>query len=101
MMTMKLLQKDYMHLATCLVPIGDQIGMTQQEIADMLQTKTRRFTEDEIRQKFHQAAQPAPRSNASKLPVWSRLLVAIRNVCGLAPSSVMEADLNSTTRKTK
>lgn len=58
MMTVKLLQKDYMHLAKCLVPIGDQIGMTQQEIADMLRTKTRRFTEKEIQAKFKQAPKP-------------------------------------------
>ncbi|KAK4494484.1 hypothetical protein PRZ48_014782 [Zasmidium cellare] len=67
MMTIKLLQKDYMHLAKCLVPIGDQIGMTQQEIADMLRTKTRRFTEEEIQAKFKQG--PAPAS--SKPHRWS------------------------------
>jgi hypothetical protein len=50
--TIRLLQKDYTHLASCLVPIGDQIGMSQQEIAAMLKTKTRRFTEDEIKKKF-------------------------------------------------
>ncbi|KAK4548626.1 hypothetical protein LTR36_009536 [Oleoguttula mirabilis] len=52
MMTVKLLQKDYMYLASCLVPIGDQIGMSQVEIAEMLRTKTRKFTEDDIRKKF-------------------------------------------------
>ena len=52
MMTVKLLQKDYVFLASCLVPIGDQIGMSQQELADMLRTKTRRFTEEDIRRKF-------------------------------------------------
>ena len=52
MMTMKLLQKDYMYLAGRLVPIGDQIGMSQVELADMLRTKTRKFTEDDIRRKF-------------------------------------------------
>lgn len=41
-----------MHLASCLVPIGDQIGMTQVEIADMLRMKTRKFTEDDIQKKF-------------------------------------------------
>jgi hypothetical protein len=54
MMTIKLLQKDYMYLAGRLVPIGSQIGMSQAEIADMLRTKTRRFTEDDIRRKFKQ-----------------------------------------------
>lgn len=52
MMTYKLVTKDYLYLANCLVPMGDQIGMTKQEIADMLRTKTRRFTEEEIEAKF-------------------------------------------------
>lgn len=49
------MRKEYDHLAKCLVPIGDQIGMSQQELADMLRTKTRRFTEDDIRKKFGKA----------------------------------------------
>ncbi|WPH03220.1 Hypothetical protein R9X50_00609700 [Acrodontium crateriforme] len=52
MMTFKLLQKDYLHLANCLVPIGDQITMSKQELADMLRTKTRKFSEQEIQAKF-------------------------------------------------
>ncbi|CRG88400.1 Maturase K [Talaromyces islandicus] len=53
MITVKLLQKDYMHLAKCLVPIGDaQIQMSLEERAAMLRTKTRRFSEEAIRQKY-------------------------------------------------
>ncbi|KAK5175459.1 uncharacterized protein LTR77_000598 [Saxophila tyrrhenica] len=52
MMTVRLLRKDYMHLAGRLVPMGDQIGMSQVEIAEMLRRKTRRFTEEEIQSKF-------------------------------------------------
>jgi hypothetical protein len=52
MITVKLMQKDYLHLAKCLVPIGDQIDMTLEERATMLRRHTRRFTEEEIRQKF-------------------------------------------------
>lgn len=52
MLTVKLFQKDYAHLAKCLVPIGDQIGMSLEEIAVMLRSKTRRFTEEEIAEKF-------------------------------------------------
>lgn len=55
MMTVKLLMKDYMYLAAHLVPIGDQIGMSQAELADMLRTKTKMFTEDDIRAKFKQS----------------------------------------------
>lgn len=53
MITIKLLQKDYMYLAKCLVPIGEQIDMSLEERATMLRTKTRRFTEDDIAAKFH------------------------------------------------
>ena len=49
MITVRLLRKDYMHLAACLVPIGDQINMSQTEIADLLRTKTKKFSEDDIR----------------------------------------------------
>jgi hypothetical protein len=41
-----------MHLAKQLVPIGDQIGMSQVELAEMLRTKTRKFSEEEIAAKF-------------------------------------------------
>jgi hypothetical protein len=52
MMTVRLLQKDYMHLAKCLVPIGDQIELTLEEKAVMLRRHTRKFSEEEIKQKF-------------------------------------------------
>ncbi|KAH7412647.1 phosphoinositide 3-kinase regulatory subunit 4 [Cadophora sp. MPI-SDFR-AT-0126] len=50
--TFRVLTKNYMHLAKQLVPIGDQIGMTQVELAEMLRRKTRRFSEEEIKVKF-------------------------------------------------
>ena len=53
MMTYRILRKDYLYLADCLVPIGDQIGMSKQEIADMLRTKTRKFSEEEIQEKYY------------------------------------------------
>ena len=53
MMTYRILRKDYLYLADCLVPVGDQIGMSKQEIADMLRTKTRKFSEEEIQEKFY------------------------------------------------
>ncbi|GIZ44527.1 hypothetical protein CKM354_000772300 [Cercospora kikuchii] len=56
MLTYRLLTKDYAKLAECLVPIGEQIGMSLQEIAAMLKTKTRAFTEEEIREKFGTAS---------------------------------------------
>ena len=52
MMTVTLLRKDYLHLASCLVPIGDQVGMSHEAIADMLKTKTKRFSEEEILKKY-------------------------------------------------
>ncbi|KAI1493670.1 hypothetical protein F5X96DRAFT_620833 [Biscogniauxia mediterranea] len=52
MITVKLFQKDYDHLARCLVPIGAQIDMTMEQRAAMLRRHTRRFSEEEIREKF-------------------------------------------------
>ncbi|KAI1343235.1 fatty acid desaturase [Xylariaceae sp. FL0016] len=52
MITVKLMQHDYDHLAKCLVPIGNQIDMTMEERATMLKRHTRRFTEEEIKEKF-------------------------------------------------
>lgn len=54
-MTYRILIKDYLYLADCLVPIGDQIGMSRQELANMLRTKTRRFSEQEIQEKYYKA----------------------------------------------
>jgi hypothetical protein len=65
MMTLKLMQKDYLYLADRLVPMGEQIGMSQQELADMLRTKTRRFTEAEIEAKFRKPVSAAERKGAS------------------------------------
>ncbi|KAK1813520.1 hypothetical protein LTR12_012089 [Friedmanniomyces endolithicus] len=52
MLTFTLLRKDYLHLADCLVPMGEQIGMSREEVAEMLRSKTRQFSEEEIRVKF-------------------------------------------------
>jgi hypothetical protein len=55
MMTVKLMQKDYLYLAKCLVPIGEeQIRMSLEEKAEMLRSKTRKFSEEEIRAKYGQ-----------------------------------------------
>lgn len=55
MITIRLVMKDYAHLARCLVPMGEQISMTMEERAEMLRTKTRRFTDEEIARKFAKA----------------------------------------------
>lgn len=52
MMTYHLIRKNYDHLATCLIPIGDQIGKSPEELAALLRTKTRRFTEEDIQRKY-------------------------------------------------
>lgn len=54
MMTYRILRKDYDYLADCLVPMGDQKQLSKKEIAVMLRMKTRRFTEQEIVEKFYQ-----------------------------------------------
>lgn len=55
------MRKDYDHLARCLVPIGDQIGMSLDEVADLLRTKTRRFTEADIKKKYPKSLKPTDR----------------------------------------
>ncbi|KAF1811862.1 hypothetical protein P152DRAFT_507695 [Eremomyces bilateralis CBS 781.70] len=52
MITIKLLQKDYMYLAERMVPLGHQMDMTVEQRATLLKTKARRFTRAEIEQKF-------------------------------------------------
>ncbi|KAG6301616.1 hypothetical protein E4U09_004915 [Claviceps aff. purpurea] len=52
MITFRLLAKDYGHLAKCLVPIGDQIKLTMDERVQLLKKSTRKFSEEEIAQKF-------------------------------------------------
>lgn len=52
MITVRLLRKDYAYLAKCLVPIGEQVGMSMDERAEMLRRKTRRFSEKDVRAKF-------------------------------------------------
>ena len=69
MLTLKLLRKDYIYLAKCLVPIGDQIGKSIEEIAALLKTKTRRFSEADIQKKFKQvkSAWVQPDSDSSSV----------------------------------
>lgn len=51
-LTITLLRKDYDRLADCLVPMGDMVGKSKKELADILRTKTIRFTEEDIKNKF-------------------------------------------------
>ncbi|KAF7719553.1 Uncharacterized protein PECH_005530 [Penicillium ucsense] len=44
--TVHLLRKNYMHLAKCLIPIGDQVQMTLEQRAEMLRSRTRKFPRD-------------------------------------------------------
>lgn len=53
MMTITLLRKDYVKLARCLVPIGEQVGMNEEELVNMLRSKTKRFSEQELKAKFY------------------------------------------------
>ncbi|KAJ5604994.1 hypothetical protein N7510_010148 [Penicillium lagena] len=41
--TVNLLRKNYMHLAKCMIPIGDQVDLTLEQRADLLRSRTRRF----------------------------------------------------------
>ncbi|KND89806.1 hypothetical protein TOPH_05500 [Tolypocladium ophioglossoides CBS 100239] len=52
MISLRLLCKDYEHLAKCLVPIGDQIDLTMEGRVALLKKLTRKFSEEEIQEKF-------------------------------------------------
>ncbi|KAF2476684.1 uncharacterized protein BDR25DRAFT_339611 [Lindgomyces ingoldianus] len=53
MITFNLITKNYMHLAKCLVPMGEaQMKLSMEERAEMLRSKTRRFSEEEIAEKW-------------------------------------------------
>jgi len=52
MVTIKLLQGDYMYLAKCMVPLGHQIGMSLEQRAAMLKSKVQCFTKEDINRKF-------------------------------------------------
>ncbi|KAL4934547.1 fatty acid desaturase [Aspergillus undulatus] len=52
MITVRLMRKDYDYLARCLVPMGVQVGMSMEERAAMLRTKTKKFSEREVQAKF-------------------------------------------------
>lgn len=51
-LTINLLRKNYGHIAKCLVPMGDQMNLTLDEKIEMLKRKTRKFTEEEIAEKW-------------------------------------------------
>lgn len=51
-LTIHLLKGNYEHIADCLLPMGEQVGMDKTEVVNMLKRKTRKFSEEEIRSKF-------------------------------------------------
>lgn len=59
--TYRLMKKEYDHLARCLIPIGDQIDMSLNEVADLLRTKTLKFTEADIQKKYPKSLKPTDR----------------------------------------
>ena len=66
--TYRCLTKDYDTLAKRLVPMGEQIDMSHEERVEMLRSKTRRFTAEEIEAKFLKGA----RSGKVAVPVEKR-----------------------------
>jgi hypothetical protein len=47
--TVNLLRKNYLHLAKCLIPMGDQVNMTMEERVEMLRGRTRRFSRSQVK----------------------------------------------------
>ncbi|KAK2597315.1 hypothetical protein QQS21_006089 [Conoideocrella luteorostrata] len=52
MISFRLMAKDYEHLAKCLVPMGNQINLSMEGRVQLLKRLTRKFTEEEIKEKF-------------------------------------------------
>lgn len=52
LLTFRVLTRDYETLAKCLVPMGKQIDMSLEEKIVMLRSKTRAFTDEEIRARY-------------------------------------------------
>ena len=52
MIAVRLLLKDYNHLAKCLIPIGAQINMSMEDRIAMLKRHCRQFTKEEARAKI-------------------------------------------------
>ncbi|KAK0673556.1 hypothetical protein QBC41DRAFT_265784 [Cercophora samala] len=65
MITVKLLQKDYDHLARCWVPMGEDQMVSVEGRVEMLKSMTQRFEEGKIRQLF---------PNAWVVPMWMRIV---------------------------
>jgi len=86
MMTITLLRKDYAHLADCLIPIGDQVGMSKAELAAMLRTKTRRFTEEDIKKKFRITATSNTRRWSSAKSNGGHLDILMMNLAAMLDS---------------
>ena len=53
MMTIKLLRKDYIKLARYPIPIGAQVGMTEEQRANKPRSKIRRFGERAVQARFY------------------------------------------------
>lgn len=52
MITIRLIRRDYDILADKFVPIGEQINLSREEVKELLRSRTRAFTEEEIAVKF-------------------------------------------------
>lgn len=52
MVTFRLMIKDYETLAKCMVPLGDQIQLTMEGRIELLKKLTRKFTDEQIKEKY-------------------------------------------------
>ncbi|KAH7158164.1 hypothetical protein B0J13DRAFT_468412 [Dactylonectria estremocensis] len=52
MVTFRLMIKDYETLAKCMVPLGDQIELTMEGRIELLKKLTRKFTKEQINEKY-------------------------------------------------
>lgn len=52
MITIRLMMKDYEHLAKCLVPMGDHIQLSLEGRMQLLRRLTRKFSEEDVQRTF-------------------------------------------------
>ncbi|KAL3424573.1 fatty acid desaturase [Phlyctema vagabunda] len=85
MMFFVLMRKDYDFLAHCLVPTGDNIGKTHAELVEVLRSKTRAFSEEEIKRKFSKGSAPTkaePVAKSSGIELTDRLRSQTKKFAG-------------------
>lgn len=74
--TVNLLRKNYMHLAKCMIPIGDQANLTLEQRADLLRSRTRRFQRKPVSKDHVQKTSLGLKTLSQPLTAWKKWALA-------------------------